>query len=517
MDKNNFFKDGKFVKQSVRAKKFDEYFTNLGNIYSTTNRSELLWLTENTRPMCRNCGQPTNFLNYEKGYRQLCSDVCARKDSLTKQKRVNAIKGFFNTHHKVNNPMQLKSTKDKVNDTNIDRYGVKWYVETDDFKESSTVTSIKNWGTDNPQQSEKLKAIIKENILRKYGRTTARTFTENRQNRFNLVMHWCSEMQISFPEFDIKHPIETQEYEFSHTCGHVWSQTLSTLPVCEVCHRGSKVEQNLKEWVKTLGLSVKFNDRQSIRPLELDILFPDNNIAIEMNGLYWHHDDSGRTSVKDKTDLCVNKNIQLISIWENEWLDLDMRRKLQGLIKAKLGIAEKIHARKTTIKKLDLNECRNFMNINHLQGWASNSESYGLIYEGEIVMAISVGVRRWNSDADLEIIRLCSKCGISVIGGFSKLLKLFHNKRLMSYCDRRFGNGRGYEAVGFELEGVSKPNYVWWKGNTFLKRGATTKQRLPSLLGENYMVGESEDTNMKCSGWKKLSDAGNLRYFKYPK
>jgi very-short-patch-repair endonuclease len=517
--KTHFFKDGIFVKQSVRAKKFDDFFNQLKKIYNTDNKSELLWLMDNVRPVCRECGANTKFLNYRLGYRELCSDKCARTNKLTKERRVNSIKGFFDTHFKVSNSMHLDSTKIAMSQTNQERYGTDWYVETDSFKSSYAKTSLDNWGVPNPQSSPKLKEQIKESILKKYGRTTARSFEENRKNRITDVTEWCEEMNIKHTEFDASVVLGEHQFNFSHSCGTKWSQQIGTLlPVCPMCHRGSKVEQNLKEWISSLKLSnIKFNDRNAIKPLELDIYLPEQKVAIEMNGLYWHHDDSGRTSVKDKTDMCLKNGIQLISIWENEWNDDFSREKIKGVILAKLGVAEKIYARKTTIKELSLNESRNFLNTNHLQGWASASETFGLMFNNEIVMLISVGVRRWNgSIADKEIIRLCTKNGMQIVGGFSKLLAKFKGQRLLSYCDRRFGTGRGYEAVGFELIGITKPNYQWWKGNKFLKRGSTARKRLPKLLGETFFEQLSENDNMKNAGWKKLSDAGNLKYILLP-
>lgn len=515
--KENFFKDNKFIKQSVRAKKYDSFFTELSLKFGTSNRSELLWLIDNDRPVCRECGEQTKFLNYEAGYRQLCSNKCAQSNSLTKNRRVEATKAFFRTHHKVNNCMQIQSTRDKLSKTNQERYNTPWYVETETFKDSAKQTSLANWGTENPQQSVTIKEQIKQSIFKKYGRSTARSFEENRLVRIALVEDWCKDMNITHQPFSIESNLGTHEYLMSHVCGEEWKQQIGTLlPVCPVCHRGSKVEQSVKAWISSLNIPVKYNDRQTIKPLELDILLYEHGIAIEVNGLYWHHDDSGRTSVKDKTDLCSSNGIQLISIWENEWYDELTRNKIKGMIQAKLGLGKRIFARKTKLRQLTLNECRDFLNMYHLQGWTSSSISYGLFHEDELVMSISVGVRRWNGSSEREIIRLCSKSGINVIGGFSKLLKIFNNEPLLSYCDRRFGNGNGYLKVGFVLDHITKPNYQWWKGNTFLKRGSTTRKRLPNLLGEMYDPVFSENDNMRASGFKKLSDAGNLRFVLIP-
>ena len=511
--KSAFFKDGKFVKQSVRAKKYDDFFTALSAIHGTDNRSELLWLLDNERPVCRECGSFTKYKNYECGYAELCSLECLRKNDLTNQRRINSIKGFFQMHHKVENPMQLESTKAAVSSTVANRYGVNWYTQTATFKEESEKSSLQTWGTKIPSQAAELKDRIKQNVISKYGRECARDFSEQRKIRIERVIDWCLELGIGHQEFDADKNLRDEIYSFTHECGHTWCQTIDTLPACSVCHRGSKVEQSVKEWIKSLDIDYKFNDRTQIKPLELDVFIPSRSLAVEVNGLYWHHDDSGRTSVKDKTDICQKAGIHLVSIWEHEWADDLKRKKIQSMIKVKLGLADrKVYARQTEVVDVGLDEARDFLNANHIQGWASASKTVGLKLGDELVMVMSTGVRRWCTGSDVEIIRLCTKNDVIVIGGFSKLLKQFAGVRLLSYCDRRFGSGAGYEAAGFTLDGISKPNYVWWKHKYFLPRGSTTKKRLPKLLGDAFNPNLSEDVNMRAAGWKKLSDAGNLRY-----
>ncbi|MBR4315953.1 MAG: hypothetical protein IKP65_03150, partial [Alphaproteobacteria bacterium] len=59
---------------------------------------------------------------------------------------------------------------------------------------------------------------------------------------------------------------------------------------------------------------------------------------------------------------------------------------------------------------------------------------------------------------DYELIRFASKIGYQVIGGASKLLSYFRKQykgSIISYADRRYSNGKLYEAIGFKLIGKS--------------------------------------------------------------
>ena len=86
----------------------------------------------------------------------------------------------------------------------------------------------------------------------------------------------------------------------------------------------SNEEQELYSYLLTLlsNNEIQHNDRKILHNLELDFYIPTKNIAIEFDGLFWHNDDI-QTNYKyhlHKTELCESKNIQLIHIFENEWL-----------------------------------------------------------------------------------------------------------------------------------------------------------------------------------------------------
>ena len=57
--------------------------------------------------------------------------------------------------------------------------------------------------------------------------------------------------------------------------------------------------------------------------MELDIYIPENKLALEINGNYFHSELGGKKNKYyhvNKTELCESKNIQLIHIFEDEWL-----------------------------------------------------------------------------------------------------------------------------------------------------------------------------------------------------
>ena len=111
----------------------------------------------------------------------------------------------------------------------------------------------------------------------------------------------------------------------------------------------------------------------------------------------------------------------------------------------------------------------------------------GLFFnDDELVAVMTFGKPRFDRKHDWEMIRFASKLGMNVAGGASKLLAYFrrnHSGSIVSYADRRYSEGNLYGRLGFKLESVSSPNYVWVKNSTVLTRYQCQKHRLAKVLG----------------------------------
>ncbi len=83
----------------------------------------------------------------------------------------------------------------------------------------------------------------------------------------------------------------------------------------------SKSEIEILEYLDSISITAETSNRKILNGLELDIYIPEHNIAIEFNGLYWHSNKfKSNTYHLNKTELCEKQAIQLIHIFENEWL-----------------------------------------------------------------------------------------------------------------------------------------------------------------------------------------------------
>lgn len=275
----------------------------------------------------------------------------------------------------------------------------------------------------------------------------------------------------------------------------------------------SKQEQALAEFVTSLGFSPIFNDRKLIAPLELDIVLPELNIAIEYNGLYWHSEQAGKNREYhlNKTKAVESKGYRLIQIFEDEWVlktDIVKARLTHILGKA---TQRRMFARKLESKKITTKEANEFFEKNHIQGKCTARLAYGLFDKEELVAAISFGANRFTKEKELELIRFSTSANI--VGGFSKLMSLFKKenpevKSLTSYSDKRWSVGGVYEKNGFTYAGSSQPGYFYANQEGIrINRVKMQKHKLATEL-KVFDPSKTEVENVIANGYFRIFDCG---------
>lgn len=282
----------------------------------------------------------------------------------------------------------------------------------------------------------------------------------------------------------------------------------------------SRAELKLQKFLDDHGIKYIQNSKKILESgLELDIYIPDYNLAIEINGVYWHSYPTFETSKQksrhlDKTNECRDQNIQLLQFWDTE---IDNQFEIvTNIILAKLGKLNQVYARKCELREVPQKESKDFLNKYHIQGNCNSSVRVGLYYENELVLLMTFGRNRFTKDDSYELIRLCSKSGINVVGGASKCLSYFKSNysftTLYSFCDKRLSVGNVYNALGFKSDGVTSPGYFWVEGGVKIhNRINFQKHKLKSIL-ENYNEDLSEAENMFNNKYRRLWDCGHYRF-----
>lgn len=378
--------------------------------------------------------------------------------------------------------------------------------------EKKIETNLKNRGVRFPTQD---KSVV------------GKSFITYRTSRFPIFVRLLAEKKIT-ALFDSDYYINKNNKIFRYKCeicGEEFeSEETSVLRLhCSNTHNeyGSNFEISVKEFIESLGIAnIQIHDRTHLyikegKSQELDIYLPDYNLAIECDGLYWHSNSKvGSEYHLKKTEICENQGIRLIHITDSEW---ESKPEIcKSIIKSALGRCGKIYARKCEVREISNKEYREFCNDNHIAGYIPARYKMGLFYREELVQIVSVGRSRFKS-GELELLRHCSKLGLTIVGGFSKLVKSLAKKydisELITYCDRRWFNGDGYLKSGWEKIAETKPNFWYFSRSEYylMSRIRFQKHKLAEKLPE-FNPELSEFENMLLSGYDRFYDCGSLKF-----
>ena len=241
---------------------------------------------------------------------------------------------------------------------------------------------------------------------------------------------------------------------------------------CPKCvNKISKSEQEIYDFILSLGIyNILQSNRTILNNKELDIYLPDYNLGIEFNGLYWHNEDYKEDNYhQKKTDECLSKNIQLIQIFEDEWLHK------KDIVKSRLlNILNKIQSNRIInsdecyIKEIDNIQSSSFCKRNHLQGFVGAKIHLGLFYiiDNKEYFVSYIGFNNIKNN-DFQLIQFCNVINYEIINGLNKLIEYFENtykpEKIIIHVDRRWSNGDSYKKLEFTQLSITKPNYFYIK------------------------------------------------------
>lgn len=390
------------------------------------------------------------------------------------------------------NPESNKKTRE----TKLKKYGSETWNNSEKRKE----TTFNKYGIISSFSLPETREKSKQTMMERYGvehNSTARKIQLDKDKCYNLYNNdnlSCSEIgtivglkrtavERKFREFEI--PLNKGKTQSSH-------------------------ERIIRDYLTSLKIEYICNSRNIISPKELDIFIPSHNLAIEINGLYWHSDERlDKNYHYNKMIMCKEKNIQLL-----QFFDFEIKEKLdivKSIISSYFNKNERIYGRKCEIFIPSKKETYDFINENHIQGNVRHSYSIGLKYNNIIVGMMTFGVPRFNKNYDFELLRLCFKIGFSVLGGTEKMFKYFidnHvNKSIISYCDNRLFGGNVYSRIGMNHVKDSSPSYIYSNNQIRLSRYQCQKHKLSKIL-EKFNPDFTEIENMKNNGFFRTWDAG---------
>lgn len=504
---------------------------------------------------CTNCNniKDIRYSDFNKITNNGTSDYYCKNCKSVKTKITNQEK------YGVDNVFQLDSVKKKIKKTILNKYGVEHHLQTDKCLDKLKNTNNKKYGVDYVQQNKNVRKKTEKTSLEKYGHKTSLMNDEIKEkinsvllNKYNTIyplrnkeikdkyfktrINNIKDKYKGINIIDVKGDIYTvkcdnnKDHVFEITSTLLYHRKIRYKTICcTICNKiNSKnisgLETEFYNFINdNYNSDILINDRNILSGKELDIYLPGLKIAFEFNGTYWHNElYKSKNYHKEKTDLCEKLNIQLIQIYEDDWLY--KKDIVESIILNKLGKSvNRIYGRKTVVKEIKNNKLvKEFLDKNHIQGNVNSSIKLGLFYDGELISLMTFGKLRkpLNSKSksdEYEMLRFCNKLNTTVIGGASKLFKYFlrnyNPNNIISYADKSHSNGNLYIQLGFDLSHITPPNYYYVINGIRYNRYNFRKD---ILVSQGFDKGLTEHEIMNNRGYYRIYNSGNYK-FEYKK
>lgn len=494
--------------------------------------------------ICKVCNEELHFRDFKRGYGEFCSTKCSNNFNKEKTADTNLKKygsttwltspsGRLHTRntcrlkygtetyqqsddfkHKLKQTWSTKDTSiliDNRKKHNLELYNCEYFFQTDKFKLKAHQTNLEKYGYSNAMQNSSiyLKAIASKQL----------NFIHQleQENKVTLLDRYtgCKD----YFKYKWRCNVCNSEFYDDISCG--------TRPRCFSCYpkKGTNIEEKIIKFLDDNSIKYILRCRKIISPYELDIVVPEYNVAIEINGLIWHsYTYGGKNKEYHINKLIKSKeaNLKLISLYEDDILSPSKFSIIENRLKIIFNKAErKIFARKCTFKEISAHDARDFCEKNHLSGYSQSSHHYGLFYSNKLI-SVSTFIRRSsrkfikssNKDTDFELVRFCTLGPYIVVGGLSKLVKnasKLLKTNIFTYCDLNWGYSTSYYASGFKYIGDTGPGFYYIYNNKRYNRFHFAKFKQHKIFA-NYDKNLSERENCLRNGIDVLYNVGSSKF-----
>ena len=509
---------------------------------------------------CVICGKEFEYTCSPKEKPKTCSKECQEKlRSKTAQERygvdnVSKLPWVQDKISKINGSEEVKAKRAA---TCMKRYGVDNVAKNEEIRmkmivtmtsqsylEGREKTCIEKYGTASPMANKEVQEKRRQAYFDKYGTFGApktKQFYEKRMIDSSKIDYFLAfkEDPKSFIEIHYKDKPTIQQLRNDLGVTDTPIYDILNDHDCSECieHTQSCIETEVFNFIRELDSKTTIikNDRTQIKPYELDIYLPEYKIAFECNpasthnsSIAWLGSDVKPYSYHQMKSLrCQDVGIFLFHIFGYEWtLKEDIiKSMIRNLLHKNLY---SIGARNTSAMEISFNECKDFLNENHRQGYTNSKVKLGLRDKktGEIVSVMTfshpratIGNTSRYDENDWELSRFCSKLNTNVSGAASKLLQYFikqYNPNIIiSFSDIAHTKGKLYEVLGFQKDHMSSPSYFYTDiyDTKFLSRVSCQKKNIKTALHDDTIdLSKTEHKIMIDHKFVRTYDSGVIKW-----
>lgn len=506
------------------------------------------YIKKETEGFCVVCGKEAKFKSMVVGYKKYCSIKCIQLDPEIRNKRENTMLKKYG----VKNHMHLQSTLDKIKKTNLERYGYEHNFKSKTCRENykkiikekygdenynnyeqikktnlekygcecslnnETVkdkikkTNLEKYGCENTLNNDQIKNKVKQTNLKLYGSEQALSNKEIHESTLeNAFQAWLLKLQNKIDNATIIKADKKDKFMVMkcHKCGEEFIISKKNIRkriarkhlLCIYCNpiikTTSIAEQEIFSFCKEHVDDFINGDRKLLDGFEIDIYSGSLRLGIEFNGLYWHSEENLPNDYHyNKSKLATLKGINLIHIWEDQWLYKS--EIVKSVLLKLLGKSTIISSGTTTIKISDI-DAENFFKENSLSENISGNVCLGFFTDELVSVMVLDNRNGW------KLVGHCDKKNITVKDSFNTLFRKFINEYTPESVE--YVIDRSLEILyvpdcvreGFQFIDETDPDYQYLSyENEYAIRESKLKIESVGLAKNNL----------------KIYDSGNLRY-----
>lgn len=240
---------------------------------------------------------------------------------------------------------------------------------------------------------------------------------------------------------------------------------------CDIHSEGymqSAAENSLGDFLSSFGFPVLRRNRKLIG-CEVDFLLPEQKIAVEFNGLWFHctafekyRDDPWLHN--KKYSMCKAAGYSMITVWEDDWRDRPDAVKDMFIRMLCPKMLETVCCSDLEMLQVSGQDAYSFLKQNSLKTQPKTEICYGLYHGDRLMMLACAGSSDITGYEDcIEVTDICCKTGFQITGGAERLICRFAaeagNKMLI-----RMNNDCSAAGCNIKIDStpVCSDRLLWW-------------------------------------------------------
>ena len=374
-----------------------------------------------------------------------------------------------------NNP----AAREKAKATCLANNGVEYAMQSPEIREKGKATLLATLGVDNAGKSPEVIAKRKKTNFEKYGPV----MPFNRKE--------C---------YDKQHKTMMERHGVPFGC---------MTDNCVAAQNSSISKFNLEFQSKLTELGIVSQLEMRTGSRRFDIAIPDAKIAIEINPTWTHNILTGpRGDTVDityhlmKTDLANSIGYRCIHVW-----DWDDTQKVVYECMPRIAVP----VDQFTVYKLTASAANEFLDKYDFQGSCRGQLlCIGLVKDNDIYQVMTFGKAKYDKDHHVQLMRMCTRPGYEIIGGYDKLSSEatdFGLYDIIAYSDISKGYNKDLEKLGMKRIRVTPPREVWSKGTQYITDSLLQSQGAHRLL-QIPKDDRCNDQVLIEDGWLPIMDCG---------